>query len=255
MSVVILSCQSSVKSMDIEGPLLLQASSLQNSNSEYFYTTKSDVVVMDLGKKTRSYVDFAEFRIQRHTLHLGENGEMQFRVNTSHKKGNMSLNDMGYPEPNETLLEVIDSYGKPVVVKDYPIGSVFYLPRVSLPENPVNEGDKWSYRGRWISRDTGWPFEIEINSKLTSWADCQGTLCAVIDFTARVILPEDFPLRSTIKSNIKGRLHYSPHSFDVLWGESESDEMFEIAELKKQIIVKTKSCSYKIGYNKNCPKL
>lgn len=253
--VLLVACQSTVKGVDMDGPLPLQASSLQNSNSEYFYSTKSDVVIMDQGKKTREYVDFAEFNIQRHTLHLSENGEMQFRVNTSNKKGNMSLKDMGFPEPNETLLEVIDSYGKPVVVKDYPMGSVFYLPRISLPENPVSAGDKWSYRGRWISMDTGWPFEIEINSRLVSWSDCMGTLCAVIDFDARVILPEDFPLRSTIKSKIKGRLHYSPHSFDVLWGESESDEMFEIEELKKQIIVKSKSCSYKLGYTKTCSKL
>lgn len=241
--------------IDVPGPLPLQASTVQNSNSEFRYTTKSDVKVYDKGKKTREYTDFAEFNIQRHTLHVSENGEMQFRVNTSDKKGNMSLNDMAFPEPNETLLEVIDSYGKPLVVKDHPMGSVFYLPRISLPQNSVKEGDRWSYRGRWISKDTGWPFEIEINSKLLAWADCEGTLCAVIEFTAGIILPDDFPLRSTIKSKIKGRLHYAPHSFDVLWGESQSDEMFEIGELQKQIVVKSKSCSYKIGYSKVCPKL
>lgn len=240
--------------IEVKEPLLLQANSTKYSNSEFHYMTKSAVKVLDKGQTTRAYSEFADFKIQRHTLHVSENGEMQFRVTTSDKKGNMSLNDMSFPEPNETLLEVIDQFGTPVVVKDHPMGSVFYLPRVSLPRNKVKEGDTWSYRGRWISKETGWPFEIEINSKLLAWADCEGTLCAVIEFNAGIILPEDFPLRSEIKSRIKGRMHYSPHSFEVLWGESHSEEVFSISELEKEIRVTSSSCSYKIGYSKSCPK-
>lgn len=247
-------CQSSggKDNVDIKKPLDLSAQSVSGSESNSYYETKSNVVVSDQGKVTKKYVSQAKFEIDRTTLHVNEKGDIQFRTVTKNKTGDLTLKDLAYLEPGEELLEMIDKYGKPLVVKDIPLGSIFYIPRVTLPKNPVNVGDTWIYKGRWISIDTGLPFELTVNSKLKSWSDCDGLLCAIITFTGEVSLPADFPLKSTLKSEIKGVFHYSPVSYEVLWGESFSEEEFYIEPIQKLIKVDSRSCSYKIGYNKKC---
>lgn len=230
----------------------MSAQSVKGSESKSFYETKSNVVVSEKGKITKKYTSQVGFEIQRTTINVSEKGDIQFRIVTQNKVGDIDLKDMAYPEPGEELYEMIDKFGTPLVVKDIPIGTIFYIPRVTLPKSPVRPGDSWSYQGRWISLDTGLPFELSIDSKLKSWQDCDGLMCAVITFTGEVRLPADFPLKSTLNSKIKGTFHYSPVSYEILWGESFSNEEFFIEPLEKLIKVDSKSCSHKIGYNKKC---
>lgn len=248
-------CQiSSLKKVSISDPLDLPAQSVKSSVSDYEYVTKSRFWVSLGEKRPKEYIKNARFNIRRRTLHVSPQGDMQFRITTFNKEGNMDLKDLALPEPGEELYEMVDQFGRPMVVKDYPVGSIFYIPRVALPKVKVKVGDEWTYKGRWISQNTGWPFEMNLKSKLKSWSDCRGVLCAVVTFTGEVSLPEDFPVHGSLKSKIKGEYHYTPFSFDVLWGESISSEMFELKNNKvsKIIKLKSKSCSRKVDYFKKC---
>lgn len=247
-------CSSSPKVNNSSEKVELIAQSVKGSTNLTNYQTESDVVVSDKGKVTRKYVDTANFDIERKTINVNEKGDIQFRITTSNKTGNVELKDLAYPEPGQELYEMIDKFGKHLVVKDMPIGSIYYISRVALPKEQVKVGDVWTYKVRWISEDTGWPFDLTIISKLKSWTDCDGLACAVITFDGEVQLPEDFPLKARLKSTIKGEYQYSPVSYEILWGMSESDEEFNIDTIEKNIKVKSKSCSYKIGYVKTCAK-
>lgn len=250
-SYVTLSCQSHPKTQD-QSPLEILAQSVKGSISLSTYTTHSDVVVYDKKKVSKKYTNSVEFKIDRRTINVNENGDIQFRTVTTDKKGNIELKDLAYPEPGQELYEMIDKHGKQLVVKDMPIGSIYYVSRVALPKNPVKVGDTWLYNARWISEATGWPFEITLNSKLKAWSDCDGLMCAIITFEGAVSLPEDFPLKATLSSKIKGEYYYSPVSHEVLWGESVSDEEFFIEPIDKKIKVKSRSCSYRDDYIKKC---
>ncbi len=248
-----ISCQSSgSKSSGISNAVDLNAQSVKGTESSSFYTTMSKIVISDKGKVTKKYTSQVKFEIDRTTINVNDKGDIQFRTVTKNKSGDIDLKDMAYPEPGQELFEMIDKFGKPLVVKDIPIGSIFYIPRVTLPKNAVHVGDSWSFKGRWVALDTGLPFELRIDSKLKAWSDCDGLACAIITFTGEVLLPEDFPLKSTLKSKIKGTFHYSPVSYEVLWGESFSEEEFYIEPIQKLIKVDSKSCSCKIGYVKKC---
>lgn len=249
-TIYLTACQSSpLTPVDVKKPLELHAQSVKGATSNSFYKTESQVVVLDKKKVSRKYKEFAEFNIKRKTLHVNEKGQVQYLTTTSDKKGNMTLTDLAFPEPGNVLYEMIDKFGQPVVVKDYPIGSVFYLPKVALPKTKVKPGDEWSYKGRWISQDTGWPFELNLISKLKEWSSCEGTLCAIVTFTGFVKLPEDFPLESQLTSEIKGQYYYTPFSNEILWGVSESNEVFKIDKIQKVIRVKSQSCSHKLNYS------
>lgn len=246
-------CQStSNKDYGIDKATDLLAQSVKGSVSNYYYETKSKVIITDKGKVTKKYIDQVHFEIERQTINVNEKGDIQFRIVTSNKEGNMALKDLAFLEPGQELFEMVDKYGKPLIVKDISIGSLYYIPRIVLPKEKVKIGDMWSYKGRWISEDTGWPFELLITSKLKSWEDCDGLLCALITSDGQVALPQDFPLKATLKSVIKGTYYYSPVAFEVLWGESESDESFYIEPIDKEIKVKSRSCSYKTDYSKKC---
>jgi hypothetical protein len=248
----LLSCQSGPKSSSTGLQVELNAQSVKGSVTTSTYQTKSDVVVYDKDKVSKKYTDSVKFDIDRTTINVNDKGDLQFRITTSNKTGNVELKDLAYPEPDQELYEMIDQYGKPLVVKDMPIGSIYYISRVALPKGPVKKNDTWLYKARWISEDTGWPFEISISSKLKSWTECDGLACAIITFEGEVSLPEDFPLKSTLTSKIKGEFHYAPISYEVLWGESKSEEEFIITPILKKIKVKSRSCSFKRGYSKNC---
>lgn len=216
------------------------------------YKTESNVVVLDKGKVDKKYKNSVEFKIDRRTINVNENGDIQFRIVTTDKVGNIELKDLAYPEPGQELYEMIDKYGKQLVVKDMPIGSIYYVSRIALPKTAVKVNDTWSYKTRWISEATGWPFEIQLNSKLKEWADCDGLMCALITFEGSVILPDDFPLKATLSSKLKGEFYYSPVSHEVLWGETFGEEDFFIEPINKRIKVKSKSCSAKEDYIKKC---
>ncbi len=245
-------CQSSSTKNNLNRAIELDAQSIKGSVALSTYKSESKVTVLDKGKVSRKYKDSVQFKIDRRTINVSENGDMQFKIVTSDKKGNIELKDLAYPEPGQELYEMVDKAGKHLVVKDMMIGSIYYISRVALPSQPVKPGDTWSYRARWISEATGWPFEISIISKLESWSDCDGLMCATVSFTGEVILPEDFPLKATLESDIKGKYHYSPVSYEVLWGESKSKEEFYIEPIDKRIKVKSESCSMKDGYKKKC---
>ena len=255
ISFFLLHCQSShIKKLNVLDSMDLPAQSIKSSISNYEYTTQSRFRISTNGKMTKKYTKKAQFNIQRRTLQVSPKGEMQFRITTSDKKGNMDLKDLALPEPGEELYEMVNKFGQPLVVKDYPVGSIFYIPRISLPKTKIKVGDEWIYKGRWISKNTGWPFEMSLKSKLKSWSDCNGVLCAIVTFTGAVSLPKDFPIRGFLKSEIEGEYHYTPFSFDVLWGKSSSVEVFELKseKLAKKIKLKSKSCSRKLDYFKQC---
>lgn len=249
---MILSCQTkSIKTSTTE-LYELNAQSVKGSVTLSKYKTQSKVEVLDKGKLAKKYTDTVEFNIDRRTINVSDKGDIQFRIETTNKIGNIELKDLAYPEPGQELFEMIDKNGKTLVVKDMPIGSLYYVSRVALPKQPVKIGETWNYRTRWISEATGWPFEISLDSKLKAWSDCEGLVCAIIEFNGEVILPEDFPLKATLTSKINGLYYYSPVSYEILWGFSESNEVFYIEPIDKKIIVKSKSCSVKDGYKKKC---
>lgn len=248
-----LSCQSSgPKNINQKKPVELFAQSVKGAESEYFYKSESNVTIQEKSKVTKKYVDSVEFEYDRKTINVNDKGEIQFQISTKNKKGNIELQDLAFLEPGLSLLEMIDKYGKPLVVKDIPMGSIFYIPRITLPKTAVKVGESWTYRGRWISFETGFPFELQLVSTLKAWSDCDGLLCAVITFSGEVILPEDFPLKATLKSKIKGEFYYSHVSYEVLWGVSESVEEFYIEPIDKLIAVKSSSCSHKKDFYKKC---
>ena len=216
------------------------------------YKAFSDIKVYSLvGEKklTESKIEMSDFNLNRQTLLVDVKNNATFKYWVTDLQGEVELANMGLPPVGKTLLEVVDSKARVVAVKDYPQETIFYLPKIALPNKPVKPGDSWIFKSVWRSLKTGWPFEITLNLTLDSWVECGGLKCAYIKFDGAIGLPIDSPLKNAeLGSDVSGEFVYAPVGHQFIWTLSNSIETFKT----KSKLVKVKSCtaSYQVSPNK-----
>jgi len=222
-----------------------------NMNVEQ-YKSYSNIKVYSLKEKkklTESKIEMSSFKLNRQTLLVDPQNQATFKYWVTDLEGDVELPNMGLPPLGKTLMEVVDSKARVIAVKDYPQETIFYLPKIALPEKAVKPGDSWVFKSIWRSLKTGWPFEITLNMTLDSWVSCGGLKCAYIKFDGGIGLPKNSPLKgATLGSEVTGEFVYAPVGHQFIWTLSESEETFKT----KSKLVKVKSCtaSYQISPDK-----
>ncbi len=241
------------KSNDVR-PENIELSLIMGNRNIDKYKTSSRIKVYALGKEKSSKLiekklEFSEFSLNRKTLFVGDNGQVQFNYWVTELQGDIDLTAMGFPLQGKILTKIINKKAEVLDVKGFPKETVFYLPKIVLPKTAVKPGDTWVYKGRWRNLKTGWPFKVDLKLKLKSWFFCGGLKCAYIVYTGQVSLPEDSPLKKAIlKSKIKGEFVYAPIGHQFIWSYSNSVETF----LSKSKRIEVKSCmaSFQVSPNK-----
>ncbi len=200
-------------------------------------------------KLTEQKLEISSFDLNRQTLAVSENGQAQFKYWVTNVEGDVDLLNMGLPPQGKTLSEVVDKKGKVLAVKGFPEESIFYLPKIALPEKAVKVGDEWVYQDKWRSLKTGWPFEVKLRMTLKSWVSCGGLRCAHIKYDGGISLPKESPLKEAVlKSTIKGEFVYAPIGHQFIWSYSKSVETFTSSS--KIVDVKSCTASYQISPDK-----
>lgn len=212
------------------------------------YKTVSRIRVYSLEKGkaeklTEKKLELSEFNLNRQTVSVNDDGQAQFKYWVTGVKGDVDLTNMGLPPQGKTLMEVVDKKAKVVAVQGFPEETIFYLPKIALPQKAVKPGDTWSYSGKWRSLKTGWPFKVTLNLKLKEWVSCGGLQCAHIVYTGAIGLPDDSPLKGAVlESEIEGEFVYAHVGHQFIWSYSNSMETF--LSDRKRVEVKSCTASY-----------
>lgn len=245
LGVIFLGACSSVplKKIDDVKPQKIEFSIIPGSYNVEHFKTYSRVKVYDLAKEPKvseppseDTIEKATFKLNRKALDVDEKNRVQFQHWVTQVKGKVDLASMGFPPPGKILMSVVAPDASIVAVKDVPIKTIFYMPRIPLPSKKVSSGDVWDFEQEWRSLKTGWPFSLHLKMKLENWYRCGGLECAHITYKGYVKAPKESPVsQGILKSQVEGEFIYAPIGHQFLWTSSKSSEVFTNAEKKVEV--------------------
>lgn len=205
---------------------------------EYLHKSSSDSYEdRDVRRRTEDALAFVS---QAETVKVdpqgaGGRGTFTQVLSTSNKIGNLELHDFAMPEPGEKLEITADTRGRILKSGDYPTNSLFYVPPVSLPEEPVAIGDTWPMQAAWLSLDNMVPYQLDMVSILKGVYECGEDQCADIELSGEVGFQGPLAQAMSFRSTWKGRMLFALKSGTVAWSRVDSEERFIADNVRREV--------------------
>ena len=217
-------------------PIELRLKSEVGRTEVVHYHTHSVVKTFAADQIAREKYDEMDFKAKTKTTKIDEKKNIHQVVSVFEKDGFMNLHDMAFPELDESIEMIFTPLAEVEKAGLRPKGGIFYVPPISLPENPVAVGETWTMKSRWISSHNGLKMELDLVSILKRLVPCaQKDLCADLEVSGQVHVPQLKKSPVQIESQIKGRILFAVNAGTVLWSEIRNkdkiktgDELVEI---------------------------
>lgn len=201
------------------------------------YSSRTITKTYTNGEITRKIQEDLDFEVATEVLeHNPINGNSKIKVSTLSKDGKADLADYAMPELGESLEFTFNPQSMVLRAGDYPPGTIYFVPPLSLPDKAVNVGDTWPMVADWLNLKSGMPLRMSLVSTLKSLKSCGTQKCAEIDLSGSVSIvgaennpissknlkAEDLKLR--FQSQFSGRILYAIDSSTVLYSLLTSEE-------------------------------
>jgi hypothetical protein len=219
-----MSGQGHIKEVQMKQPVKLELSQELGQFDITRYRYHSSKATLGERKIKVKRDEIVDFKIRSEVRGLTPSGLIQLQVKTLEKEGPVELNDLAYPELNETIDFTLTKNAQVVKAGSYSSDSIFYVQPIPLPEKPVNKGDTWAVEHAWLSRHNGIPLKLELVAILSRFVECgpQDT-CADIELSGRVTLPPGL-IKGSLDSKVFGRLLFALKKGLIVWSEIRTDE-------------------------------
>lgn len=202
------------------------------------YVSRTITKTYSNGQITRKIAEGLDFSVETKVMKVDPLNKLStLELTTLKKDGKADLSDFAMPELGEKLNLVLSSTGQVIKAGDFPPGTIYYIPPVSLPADEVKVGDTWPLRADWVSLRNGVPMRMELVSILKTLRDCGSAgPCAEIELSGGVAILDgksskissgsssENDLRVRFRSEMKGRLIISITNGSVLYSIVRSDE-------------------------------
>lgn len=177
-----------------------------------------------------------DFLSQAETLKTdAESGTFTQVISVLKKDGVANLRDFAMPELGEKLNITADARGRILRAGDYPEGSIFYVPPISLPEGPVKVGDTWAMQAEWLSLGEMVPYRLDMVSILKNVWQCGASRCAEIEVSGEVSLQGALAQMMAFKSMWKGFILFNIDAGTVVWSRVDSEEQFMSGNVRRSV--------------------
>lgn len=218
------SSKSNVKEVQMKEPVKLELSHELGQFDITRYRYHSSKATLDERKIKVKRDEVVDFKIRSEVRGLTPSGLINLQVKTLEKEGPVELNDLAYPELNETIDFTLTKNAQVVRAGGYSSDSIFYVQPIPLPEKAVSKGDTWAVEHAWLSRHNGIPLKLELVAILSRFVECgpQDT-CADIELSGRVTLPPGL-IKGSLDSKVFGRLLFALKKGLIVWSEIRTDE-------------------------------
>ncbi|MEQ1877760.1 MAG: hypothetical protein ABL958_14040 [Bdellovibrionia bacterium] len=210
----------------LDSPVLLELSGSVNRLEviRYHFASHKESSVIGKAEKPEIKDEKVEFAVQTTTREVFPTGDVGYLIETVSRVGDIKLHDLAFPEPGEKLEQILTRNARVVKAGEYSPDSIFYLPPIPLPVEPVKVGDTWTMRHQWASDSTGVPLELDMVAILKGIYVCgENDQCADIEISGQVSLPQRIP-KLTLDSEITGHLIFAVQHGSIVWSEIRTTE-------------------------------
>ena len=205
----------------------LRLSAEPGKSAETRYYSTSRILTYTDKQLVKDRTETVDFTVLNQFQKVDEKtGTLHFTSTTTRKDGMVPLHDLAFPEKDEVIDYVIKNTGEIIKAGRFPAQSIFFVPSVPIPDDPVKVGDTWTLEHVWRSSRDGVPLKLEIAAILKDLVTCEkNKKCADIEISGHVnlVIPPD-RARASFASRVWGRMLFSLERGDVLWTQTRSRE-------------------------------
>lgn len=222
--------------LKIDDAVTLKLKADPNSRERVMYFHRSHSQSFENQELRHQREETLEFTSQAETIKVDPEKDQFTQVITVLKKdGNASLRDFAMPEVGEKLEITADSRGRIIKSGDYPQNSIFYVPPVSLPQDPVKVGDTWVMNANWLSLTEMVPYKLEMVSILKGFWTCGSDQCAEIEVSGAVGFEGPLSQAMAFNSIWRGRLLFAMNAGTIVWARTESEEQLVADKVRRTV--------------------
>ncbi|MGE3973972.1 MAG: hypothetical protein AB7F59_05545 [Bdellovibrionales bacterium] len=226
---------SKVKEVIFKEPIRLEISKTKGHVDVLKYRYISTKSTSDARKIKVKREEFVDFTTKSTVIEVLPNGNIRYRIQTLQKEGAVELNDLSFPELNESIDFILTPSAHVLKAGGYSSESIFFVQPIPLPSTPVSKGDTWTLEHTWLSRHNALPLKIDMVSILTQFVECgDKDQCADIEISGRVTLPPGM-IRGSLESRVYGRILFAVKKGMIVWSEIRTEEKLKTAEERVEI--------------------
>ncbi len=161
------------------------------------------------------------------------------QVKTLSKDGPIALASLGYPEPGEAIVYIVNRDSTIIKAGEFPKNSLYFIPQLPLPNRTLKTGETWNYEYTWISDESLSQLKIEVVLLLKDVFECGKDSCITIEYSGNITQPKNIKQKIPFKSQLKGLMKYNLTLAQVISNYQINEELLEIEGTR----VEAKSCS------------
>ena len=210
------------------GPVSIRMGGKPGSASETRYYSTSRILTYADKQLLRDRTETVDFTVRTEIKSVDTKSDrITYKSRTVRKDGAVALHDLAFPELNEELEYVIRSNAQVLQAGAFSPQSIFFVPSIPVPDQPVQVGDTWSMEHTWFSAREAIPLRLSITAILKDIVSCEGrrNACADLEISGSVGLVLTPTQRgSKFESKIWGRMLFSLVRGDVVWSQTRSRE-------------------------------
>lgn len=191
------------------------------------YYSNARILSYESGQLIRDKLEGVDFSVNTHFTDVNPQSKiLKYSTKTTRKDGIVDLHDLAFPELNEQIDYVIHNNGEVLQANHLPPQSLFYVPALPIPANPVEIGDTWTMEHTWYSAKDAIPLRLQVVGILKNIVVCEKkNLCADLEISGHVsLVAEPTALGASFASRVWGRVLFSLERGDVIWSEMRSSE-------------------------------
>ncbi len=215
--------------------LELKGGARQIDENQYY--SFSHITDFEDGQKVREREEAVEFRVRETvTGYNATQGTISVVAETLSKDGTVDLHDLAFPEKGEEIEYVFTKSGKVLKAKPFPPDSVFYVPPIPLPKEPVQVGDTWTLDHAWVGMKNGIPLGVHMVAILKDILPCGKGVCADVEVSGDVEVIGIKRSQADFNSKLWGRMWISVERGTVVWSEVRSKERMVVPRQRTDVV-------------------
>ena len=194
-----------------------------------WYYSSSVVETREDGQLTRRKDEDVEFVVESR-FKEAPSGTVLFESETIRKDGPVRLHDLAYPELGDKIEMALEKTRTIKKAGDYPSSSVFFVPPIALPKNPVRVGDTWTLTHAWASMSNGIPLLADLVFIFSSVHPCGEGRCADLEVSGEVSIAGNVVRNIEFSSQVRGHLLFSIEQGSVVASRIANREEMKAGE-------------------------